>query len=121
MITTSPAMIRVEANEIDLMPIAQGIDLLLIRTAPSSASTCTDRGRQGDTRDNWPAMRTLISAAKNPVNARHRMLPQRREALIATSELPDSDKANDGDRAADDGHRRYPCRSGRSAARLRGR
>ena len=51
-------------------------------------------------------MRTLTSAAKNPVNASTPMLPSDANPWMAISEPPDNvTKADDRDRAADDGHR----------------
>ena len=109
MMTTKPAMIRVDTRyEIDLMPITSSASISsLIRMAPSSAVAPAPTVAASA----WPAttgaaMRTLISAAKNPVNASTPILPSEAKPWMATSERTGQrDEADDRDGAADDRHR----------------
>jgi len=78
MMTTRPAMIRVVArNEIDLIPMTSRASISsLMRIAPSSAvAPAPTVAAIAMPVTTGAAMRTLISAAKKPVNASTPMLP----------------------------------------------
>src|SRR5882757_1684509 len=93
MITTIPAMIRVDTrNEIDLMPItSRASTSSLMRIAPSSAvAPAPTVAASAVPQTTGATTRTLASAAKNPVNASTPMLPSDENPWIAISEPPDN-------------------------------
>ena len=107
--TTRPAMIRVVArNEIDLMPITSSASISsLMRMAPSSAvapaptvaaSAMTGDDRGGDAH--------VDQCGEETGERLDTDVAQRREALDGDQGAPgQGDEADDGDGAADDGHR----------------
>src|SRR5258708_885453 len=88
MMTMKPAMIRVDTRyEMDLMPITSSASISsLMRMAPSSAvAPAPTVAAKPTPATTGAAMRTLISAAKNPVNASPPTMPSQPKPCVTTT------------------------------------